>query len=222
MWPWQFSEFRKVKNISEFRQFCFEPLKKDYYIADIEIVLTQPYANKEFTVKGCVLKNSLEDKPRMIILSNLPENNKSEEIAQLYLNRWPDPEDTFADFSRKIELFTYTATDQKFLPADELLLNLDFKNETIEGLLSKYLQLLDLYVKWHLLPHGYEGKDFKTIREQFYVLAASITKEKQWTIVSFKPESDYAFSNDLEYACRRLNEKEIFLNDNSRLWCRIA
>ncbi len=107
VWPWQFTEHRKVKSIGEFRYFRMAAQERDLYIADIEMELRHPNLNKQMSFYGCALKTSLNEKTRLVILSNFtPEMKGSEELASVYFSHWPNLEEAFQDYSRKIELFT--------------------------------------------------------------------------------------------------------------------
>lgn len=217
LWPWQFGQYRRVKTIGEFRPFSFTPLKKEFYISDVEIELLQPNVNKRVTLIGCALKTNPNEKIRLIILTNLAlENTKAEELVNLYLSHWPSPEEAFQDFSRKIELFTYTASSQRFFSTEMLNLRKEIP-EDLSGLFAFYLKILDLYVKWHFLPLGYEDKDFPTIKERFYDLKAKLNKQNDYAQATLEPASGYPYLKDLEYALRRINEREI-LFDQTRLW----
>lgn len=217
-WPWQFGQYRAVKTKEDFRLFHAETLKKDLYIAESEVELLQPNINKRLTLRGCALKSKPEEKTRLIILTNLsPEKTNLEELASLYLNYWPNLEECFQDFSRKIELFTYTASAQRFFSTDAL----ELKTETapdIKGLLHYYLMALNYYVMWHFLPFGYEDQHFSMLNERFYSLKAMLKEEKEHILVAFQPPSDYPYLKDLAYACRRVNEREILTPQGKRLW----
>lgn len=220
LWPWQFVEYRKVNKIGDFRPFHFETLNKDYYLAQIEIELTQPNTQQKLMLNGCALKASLSEKTRLIILSNLSEEAASiENLADIYLNRWPNLEEGFKDYSRKIELFTYTADSQRFFSTENL--NLLVKQESmqdINSLLDYYLKALDLYVRWHFLPSGYEEKDFSMANQCFYGLKALSRRQKDTVKVTFEIPSSYPYIKDLEYACSRVNEREIRFPDGKKLW----
>jgi hypothetical protein len=217
-WPWQFGHYREVRIKKNFKLFHSETLKKDLYIAETEVELLQPNIDKRLTLRGCALKSKPEEKIRLIILTNLPSDKTSlEELSNLYFNYWPNLEECFQDFSRKIELFTYTATARRFFFTDAL----DLKTEVtpdIKGLFHYYLMALDFYVTWHFLPFGYEGQSFSTMKERFYSLRAMLKEEKEHILVTFQPPSGYPYLEDLAYACRRVNEREIVLADGRRLW----
>ena len=108
LWPWQHLAHRKVKNIGAFRRLVSQSLKSDFYIADIEIELSQATINQSVTLRGCALKTDLKGKIQLVIVTNMPKDAlTSEGIASSYLGRWPNPIETFQDFNRKSELFTY-------------------------------------------------------------------------------------------------------------------
>lgn len=220
LWPWQFVEYRRVNKIGEFKPFHFATANKDYYIAEVEIELFQPITSQDVTLRGCVLKTNLAEKARLIILSNLADDeNNAETVANIYLSRWPNLEEAYKDYSRKIELFTYTADSQQFFSVENL--NLLIKQETmsdITALLDYYLKALDLYVKWHFLPVDYENKDFSTINQCFYGLKAVAKRGKDSILVTFELPSGYLYAKDLEYTCRRINERNVCFADGRRLW----
>jgi hypothetical protein len=222
LWPWQFIDFRKVKKIGEFRPFRFEALKLDFYLADAELELSQPNVNKVVTLRGAALKGSLNEKIRLLVLSNLTaEKATAEQIANLYLRHWPNLEEAFRDYSRKIELFTYTANSRRFLSTESLAFAKG-SPQSIKAVFEYYLKALDYYVRWHFLPTGYENKDFSTVNEQFYSLKASLNKQRELILVTPQLPSGYPFLKDLEYALRRLNEREILFTGAKRLFLNVA
>lgn len=217
LWPWQFVEFRKVKKIGEFKSFYFVPLNKEFYIADIEIELLQPHINQSLTIKGYALKTNLAEKTRVIILSNLvDERTPPQEVLNLYLGHWPNLEEGFQDFSRKIELFTYTAGSEPHSLTAEL--NLDQVTLEVKTVLNKYIQGLDLYVKRYFFPFGYEDKDYVALKAQIYGLKTVLQKQNNQVLVTFKLTEGFPFLKELEYICRRLNEREINLPAKLRMW----
>lgn len=222
LWPWQFGQFRKAKISKEFKPFYFEPLKKEFYLTDITLELLQPKVNKRVTLRGVAVKTSLTEKTRVIVLSNFSfQEIQPEELARAYLSHWPNLEEAFQDYSRKIELFTYTASSQRFFSLENLTLE-QGADLDISARFNFYLKALDLYVKRHFLPLEYEDKDFPTIKERFYNLKTSLEKEKEYLLAIFQPPSGYPYLKDLGYALHRINEREIVFPDDKRLWCSIA
>jgi hypothetical protein len=216
LWPWQFAAYRKVKSNGEFRPFSFEPLKLNLYLAEIELELSQPNINKKVTIKGCILKNSPTDKTRVVVLSNLfSQGLSTDEVVSLYLNHWPNLEESFQDFSRKTELFTYTADSQSYFSKEDFIFDKD-ASQAKGAFFQEYLKVLDEYVRWHFLPRGYETKDFPAVKERFYNLKGSIRKGKGSALITLPGEKD------LQYACRRINEKEVIFSPQERLWLAVG
>jgi hypothetical protein len=220
--PWQFREYRKVSKMGEFRKFYFAPLKEDFYIAEVEMELSRPNQNKTIALTGCALKRKPDEKTRLVILSNMVIGGaRIEELANIYLSRWPNLEEAFQDFSQKIELFTYTASSQRFFSTEGLDLNREAPVD-INAIFGYYLKVLDLYARWHFLPADYEDKDFAAMKEQFYALPGQWNKENGYLFVNFKPAAGFLFLEHLKYACRRINEREIVFPDGHKLCCSVG
>lgn len=218
LWPWQFVEYRQAKKIGEFKPHHFAALKKDFSLAEIEIELSQPNIKQSVTIRGCALKTSPAEKIRLIILSNIPPGVlPAGELANIYLSHWPNLEEAFQDFSRKIELFTYDLKSQRYFLMEIQSPSKETQAE-IKALFNYYLKALDSYVRRYFLPRGLEDKDFSTLKEQFYNLKAILKREKDYTRVVFQPPLGFPFQKELEYACRRLNEREIVSSEGERLW----
>ncbi|MCX5706993.1 MAG: hypothetical protein NTW13_04995 [Candidatus Omnitrophica bacterium] len=222
MWPWQFTESRKINKIGEFTPVHLGAEAKEFYLAEIELELSQPQAKETVTLRGCVLKTSPNEKARLIILSNADsEGLKSQELANAYISRWPNLEEAFQDYSRKVELFTYTANAQRFFSTENLSLSQNALIDT-KSLLESYLKALDLYLRLSFMPAGYEERDLITMQERFYSLKANIKPQNDCLIISFQPEPGYGFLKDLSYLCRRLNEKGVYSGENKLLYFTIA
>lgn len=223
LWPWQHTKARKVEFLGDFMPFNFAPLNKDFYLAETVIKFTQLTTNQVVTLRGVCLKQSLETKPQIAILSNIPKEKASaEEIANLYLNRWPNLQEGFEDFSRKIELFTYSASARQPMPKEKFFSSAE-KNLDIKEILNNYLVGLDAYVRWYLLLPEYKEADFSTTKERFYSLKAKIKKRKNAYLVEFTLPENYPYKKDLAYCLARMNERQITLADGMRVWfARIA
>ena len=209
LWPWQFVGARLVKSIGEFAPYHLKRMDADFLLADIQLELMHPETKQRVALNGCALKSSLSEQTRLVILTNARKGAfKLEELADTYLSNWPNQEETFQDYSRKVELFTYTADSQKFFSLDAM--REEFENAPdIAGIFGSYFKLLDLYLKWHFLPTGYEEKEFETMKSRFYDLIVHVEPKGNSTKVTFKVPAGYAYARDLEYLCRRLNEKGI-------------
>lgn len=218
LWPWQFSEYRQVKKIGEFKAFYFEPLNREFYVAELEIELWQPAIEQKVNLMGYALKTALSERSRLFILTSLGKKEVlSPEIANLYLSHWPNLEEGFQDFSRKIELFTFTGDSSNGFDT-EVLKFIEEAPENIEKLSYNYLMTLGLYVKSQFFPSGYENQDFHSFKERFYNLKALTQEKEGYVQLQFQPPAKYPFLKDLQYACRRLNEREIMFRNGKRMW----
>jgi hypothetical protein len=222
VWPWQFTGCRKVKSIGAFSEYRLKAQKKDIYIADIEMDIMLSSKVTQFSFSGCALKMNPDEKTRLVILSNYPKGAKpKEELAEVYLNHWPNLEEAFQDYSRKIELFTYTANSQRFFTADTLGINLDSALK-ISDLFKSYLLALDAYLRWHLLPSGFEDKDISFLKEKFYNLSTLSDEGGQSCLVKFILPQGFSLGKEFNYALKRINEKEAYLSNGVRLYLGIA
>ncbi|MCX5712490.1 MAG: helix-turn-helix domain-containing protein [Candidatus Omnitrophica bacterium] len=217
LWPWQFSDCRKVKSIGEFKYYYFEWLKEDLYVADTEIEITQPDINQSVTLRGYAIKRSSEEKTRLVILSDIPtEKITAKELVDLYLGHWSNLEEGFQDFTRKIERQAKSQNIAVQQLRDKF--TFDGSSQNIEALLQAYLQLLDAYARRYFLPHDYENSDFQTAKTRIYCLKAKMRYHKSNLLINFLLADDYAYLKDLKYACARVNERKVVFTDKSQLW----
>ncbi|MDD5595377.1 MAG: hypothetical protein PHY94_03920 [Candidatus Omnitrophica bacterium] len=218
LWPWQFIQYRKINLLGEFKAFRLEALKKDFFIACAQIDLLLPGKASPVSLRGAALKSSLNEKIKLVIVTNLPtEKSNLEEIANIYLNRWPNPQESFETFSRKVELFTYTGNSEQAFAIEKLKFNQESISD-IRLLLDYYLKGLDMYVRGNFLPAGYEGKDFPLTKEKFYDLKVTLKQEDKILRAIFHPGPEYANLKDLEFLCNRLNEREIKAQNGLKVW----
>jgi len=207
-WPWQFIGSRKVKNLGVFKNFYSAVLKKDAFAAELDIDFIDPQTKQAAGLKGCAIKFSAAEKTRLIILSNLPDDKATPQLlSDAYFSRWPNMEEAFQDYSRKIELFTYTADSQEFFSSYYFGLESDSASKGLKNILASYLKVLDAYLRWHLLPQEYVKETLSVTQSRFYDLQASIKKDGDFAIVTFEIPQGYLFLKDLQYLCRRLNER---------------
>lgn len=203
LWPWQFSQYRTTKKLSEFKPFYYEPIKENLFLADIDMDLINPSTKQTITLKGAALKKAPEEKINLVLLSNLPENTPAEEIAKTYLDSWPNREEAFRDYSRKIELFTYTLNTKEAFSLPSL---------------GNTPETQDLFIRLQILPTGYEDKNFALAQERFYNLPAHLEHKNEFNLMLFSLPEGYAYLKDLQYACRRLNEKNIIFSNGKKIW----
>lgn len=217
MWPWQFTRCRKVKDVGAFKPYRHPFSNEEFFLADIELELTNPVINKPISFRGCSLKRELAGKVKLVILGNFPVDKPVCEIADIYLGRWPNIEEGFQNYSRKVELFTYTAKPRDYLSSENLAM-IPGASDNPKLICAEYLKILDLYVRCYFLPPGWEDKTFPQAEKDFYRLNCRIRKGEQTVIAEFLPEATYPLIKELTYACHRINEKEVYLNEK-RLWC---
>lgn len=217
LWPWQFAEYRKVKIIGDFSSFYFEPLRNNFYIAESEVIITQPSDNTSVTLRGCALKTSLTDKIKLIILTNLTrEEVKLNDLAAIYLNKWPNIDSSLQDLTRKIELFAYTAASRHRFSLESFELHPD-KSQNLISLLGVYLEALDHYTKWYFFPSELKNTPYQMMKDHFYSLSVRLKKQKSRIYATIKVPDEYSRQSELEYACQRFNERTVYFQDK-RLW----
>ncbi len=217
LWPWQYGQYRKITYLDSFKFYSSEQGKKDFFIAEVNVELTQPIVNNKLILRGCALKNSLHEKVRLVILTNTAAAELPlSELVDAYLERWPNLEESYEDYNRKKELFFYTEASKAPLSLS-LLSGCAEPSQGLEGISEYYLQVLDLYAKWRFFPQGYRKKDLSTMKKLFYELPCRLKKAKDRLLLTFVVPPGYAYLKDLAYACRRVNEKKIILQGACRL-----
>lgn len=220
LWPWQFTSSRKVKKIGDFNLSHIEGIGQDFYLADIEIDLLQASTNQSISLKGCAIKTNPAEKIRLVVLNSSKEPMGLDELAGIYLNRWPNLDEAFHDFSRKIELFAYVSNAQKFFSKDSCGKEIDIGAPNLElaVIFEGYIKILDAYLRWHFLPSGYIENDFSFTSKHFYKMPVRFIAGPAISKVQMQVEQGYQFLKDLEYLIRRLNERQINLPTGARLY----
>lgn len=217
LWPWQYANYRQLESATLSKPFHFSAKKQDFYVADAIVKLSQHFINQSVTIRGIILRKSQDAKPELFILTTLPKEKASaEDIATQYLNRWPNLQDGFKDYSRKIELFTYNVSSHQTFPKKKILS--PAATAGLKESLQAYLEALDTYVRWYFLPPEYRQLDLSTTKARFYGLRAQIRKKASLYTVSFIVPKDYPYLKDLTYATDRMNEREIIFTDARRVW----
>jgi hypothetical protein len=217
VWPWQFTNSRKVKKIGEFSLKHLANIDKDLYLAEIEIDLLRVTSNQTISLKGCAIKTISTEKIRLVVLNCSNQQIGLEEMAEAYLNRWPNFDEAFHDFSRKIELFAYVSNAQKFFSKDSFGLDAASSAE-LDWIFTIYIKILDAYLRWHFLPAGYTENDFSFTNKNLYKIPIKLSISPNKIKVRAQTESGYQFSKDLEYLSRRLNERQIASIEGRRFY----
>jgi hypothetical protein len=217
LWPWQYSSCRKINKIGDYALIHIELLGRDVYAASIDMDLSWPSVNRSINLRGCVLKDDLKDKARLAILSIGGEFGDINELTALYLSHWPDPEDAFRDFSRKVELFTYAGSSQRPFSMESARGNENGAGAE-ENIFARYIKTLDAYFRWYFLPFPYQDSDFTITSERFYELEVKLLSGSEKITVRILPPEGYAFMQDLDYLIRRLNERRIKADNKRFFW----
>lgn len=208
IWPWQFVSFRKINFNSTPAYFYFNPLKKDFYLSDAEVSLHLPKTAESLILRGCVLnkENQPGNRPSLLICSNLSlKEAKIEDIAEPYLNHWPNLEEAFKDYGQKIELFI---KKPKEIP------QMDYAALVKEG----DSLAMDAYLRMNFLPVDYRQASFAVTKARFYDLKCRLVKKKDYEILAFILPQEYPYLNDLNFLCHRLNERALIMPDGKRIW----
>jgi len=222
LWPWQFNRYRKVNLPSEFKEVRFTAFNKTFFANEGKIELLLPGKTSALSLRAVALKTSLSEKIKLAILTNLPtEKAGLEEIVNIFLTHWPNPQESFDTFSRRLELFTYTGNSPKGFDLEKLKFD-QASLFDIRKILDYYLRGLDMYVRASLLPSGYEEKDFSLLKERFYGLKVNLNQESKIVKAVFLPEEGFAFRKDLEFLCNRLNERQIKAQNGLKVWFSVA
>lgn len=215
LWPWQFGQYREVKSMGGFKPFYFIPADKTYYIAETTMELSGHNKDKKVILSGCVLKSSPKGKEIVSIWANFGfEWLKSEEIAAVYLNKWPNLKEGFVNFSRNVENFSLGLKDRGFLSIEKTNIN-PFLG--VKKLLDAYLGVLDSFVRLNFLPDGYEKGGFSAIKDKFYDLKGIFIPKRNEIIIKFLPSINRPNIKELKYACNRVNERNAFIG-SKKLW----
>ena len=215
LWPWQFTAYRKVKRIGDFAPQRIDCMNKEFYLAEIEIELVQPTSMQSFSLKGCAIKLDLAEKIRLVVLST-DGSRRLVALANDYLCRWPNLDEGLYDFNRKIELFSCTGESQQIFDYEELPIGRS-EPADLKSIFSGYCEALDAYLRWHFMPSGYEKTEINLTKDRFYSQKAQLIQGKDKIQYLFSVKPDYAYAKDLEYICRRLNERDIRADDGQRI-----
>ncbi|MDD5130716.1 MAG: hypothetical protein PHS66_06710 [Candidatus Omnitrophica bacterium] len=218
LWPWQFTSSRKVKKIGEFSSKYIRGLDRDLYLGEIEIDLFRASLNQTITLRGCAVKVDPKEKIRLVILGNKEPAMDLETLADTYLSHWPNFEEAFQDFSRKIELFTYAGNEQKFFSKEGFGMDTAGLTMEVPEIFANYVKMLDAYLRWHFLTPDYADKDLSFTSECFYKIPVKLTPSQNRLRTKTLVSQDYQFLKDLEYLNCRLNERQIKTADGKVFW----
>ncbi|MBP7215874.1 MAG: hypothetical protein KBA46_01170 [Candidatus Omnitrophica bacterium] len=212
----------RVEKLGNFKPYTFAPLQKSFFIAEASVAISKHVANKEVTIRSCALKRTQEARPQFYILTNMSADRVGiEQLAQMYLSRWPNLEEGMRDFQHKLEFFAYTGGDPGVSLRERFGVTKEFAH-AINVLFAEYQKHLDIVVRQSFFPSTYENIDFSTMKKRFYDLKAFIKHSPNETVVTFLPYQGYPYTADLAFACARVNERNVMVDENTRLYLAVS
>ena len=224
-WPWQqqTKEFLKA-GVGVVRDLYFPELARKIYYAESSVEFPK---DSEINLKLIFLKNSAFSSPRMGLLTNIQDQSmETEDVIKLYLNRWPNFEDTFQDLMSSSERLTYRGfvypvfDEEKEPKKEKLYIQPESPNQLDECLKALFVNLSTASQR-HFFPYGYKFADVSTMRERFYSLPGKLKRKDKNFYISLLPPKDYPYSNDLFYAVRRINESDIRDIFGCKIWFKV-
>jgi hypothetical protein len=169
-------------------------------------------------LNGGVLEINENMELELLILTNSSLDNISlDNVVRNYLTNWPNLKEKLQDFSRKVEFFAAKKEPGALSLEQELRFDLE-SVKNVDSLFCASLKFLDLYLRRHFFPAGYEDKDFAWTKEHFYALKLVLKQQTSYFSATFCPPKEYLFHTELNYLCCRLNEAGITFQDGKKLW----
>jgi hypothetical protein len=211
---------------NEFTQFCelakSQPVKhiflkyihKDLYFKEISnFNLQNPIDGKQLPMRVILLQESEHQSPMIALLAN-EAHLSSLEVISAYLTRWPNLRTGYEEFlesSRFPPEKGGVSVSRDWLCVGEN--SLDFFN-TIEILLLN----IHRYCQKHFFPDSCRKLDLTEMRLRFYNLPGYLKEESKFLIVNLSlSEKSSSYRQELAYAARRINEREIISWNGKKL-----
>lgn len=146
-------------------------------------------------------------------MTNIPLEIKSmEDIAGLYLRRWPEPEESFEDMGRN-KISDRAARGKPHFGCTSYVHNVGYHNyndiNKLNEIFPHLLDNLNIYVQQRYFSAKYSENSLPQMRQEFYALDGKISSEKGCFLLElFSPRTSPkpAYEQDLLYAARRVNE----------------
>lgn len=224
--PWQLGDIRFSTPLSAAVKVKLGPTGEEFMIEPSVADLSQTIGIKDFKLRAIALKN-ISAQPRVSLITNIASDEKSDlEVANLYLKRWPNLEESFEDMLKKLEFIKYPqlAKDYKFFNSNNLRILLPQQRLSFQSLLAHLLDYLNTLCQVRYFPLDYQNTlGLSDMRTRFYSLSGRVVETENQISASLFYPPNYAFKQDLIYACRRFNEdyclfknKRLFLMPQSR------
>lgn len=199
-------EFKEVKN------FYCEVLSREIFYGEFTALLKGTQSTDPLSLKGAAIidKNKC---PILCVLTNIPENKMSiQDVITAYFNKWPSLQQKDIDSLQKVEKNRISQRENH-----PHRTQIDFWNN-IEFLFS----VLNQYCQRHFFPSHYAQLDFLAIRDRIYTLNGYLLEKPDILEIIFSVPPKWAFTDDLNYAIKRVNEYQIKNSSGRQLYMRLT
>ncbi|PIQ88938.1 MAG: hypothetical protein COV72_05705 [Candidatus Omnitrophica bacterium CG11_big_fil_rev_8_21_14_0_20_42_13] len=180
----------------------FSSDKKEYFIQDGRIILSQHLIQQDITLRAGLLKNHHKDRSGILMLTNIPREEKSiEDIALMYLNRWPEPEQSFRDINAPIR--------KAEINEEITLYNYNIYN-TLDNFLDAVLETLNFYNKARFFSPASAKSSLSDMKEAVYALSGRFNISMGKVLIELLLTRSHKINfQDLSHAAVKLNEADL-------------
>lgn len=223
LWPWQYEKLRLIEYKDDFRHLdsasldrFLGPAENRFSFCEGEISLKSEKLNEEVKLRSISIKRGKDE--FLVLITNIKEAKlNSTEIVHLYLERWPNLEEGCQYFLNKIKLSTYVKDKLRVSEVNLSALS-ESQELSLERMFGFWRIKLNEYCQNSFFPPPYKDLDILRLKEQIYEIGGRVEAETGHFQIKFNVQSDYKYLNDLEYACRRVNEKNIVDYSGKKLY----
>lgn len=216
-WPSQ-SEFERFVNLDplDVQSLFIEELSQEFFYSSVSTQLKGKYLNEEILVKLIFLRESGNEKPLTVIVTNSLETGIStKEIVREYLLRWPNLRQNYEYFKERKQSVSNNAfpikMDTERLGEIDKLYDSFFEQKGLCEQIEALLLIFNKYCQRNFFPEHCAQLDFPSMRARFYGLPGYIDIGiETMTATLVVSGEDYSDLDALRYAVRRLNENDIF------------
>lgn len=217
LWPWQFVKTRVMRAAGPPRSFRHEPTLREFYAADAGMRLAHPRMETAREFNAALLQDSPRGKAGSIIISTHAAPLSASGLAALYLDAWPNLEECFQDFSRKVEIFSSDAAPGGLFPP-ECIGAPPSSRADLREIFDYYLKSLRTFFIRRLLPFSLSEEDAVSLWEDMFGVKTDVSPRENHECVRFLPPAGFRGAEGLSYACRRLNERALSFEKGKKVW----
>ncbi len=225
-WPWQ-EGFKKYisKDTGTQERIFIEGLEREFIYSQITDFIDQPLIGQKIKLRIAFIREKDNDFPNIAIVTNSTEKNMSiQDVISHYILHWPNFKEGFEDFGSKVERPSFK--DFMMAPSPERVplfsgigqYNLLGGWTDLWTIIEFLLSALNHYCQRHFFPDSCQTLDFSTIKERFYDLEGSLQESGDLTIVTLIIPENYGYAQDLKYAIRRINERDIRISRGKKIF----